>query len=152
MKGYLIVNKGKTKYESKFAPTLKELKVGDEYSVGGAEFWYEFYKTFVHGIRFKHLWSHKPENYKYFEISVLGDIDEYEENIYYTNKLKIIKEVQLEVVKKLSTGEFKFTDRIEWRKDGLLHNESGPAIIWSNGDMKYYVDGINTEKTNQQHL
>jgi len=34
-----------------------------------------------------------------------------------------------------------FNENIEYRLDGLLHREDGPAIEWVNGDKNWYVNG-----------
>ena len=32
-------------------------------------------------------------------------------------------------------------DKIEYRLNGKLHRENGPAIIWANGDKEWYING-----------
>jgi len=36
-----------------------------------------------------------------------------------------------------------------YKKDGLTHKLSGPAIIYRSGSVKYYIDGV--ELTEEQH-
>ena len=33
-----------------------------------------------------------------------------------------------------------------WMKHGMLHRETGPAVIYQNGHRLYYLDGIEVEK------
>lgn len=51
-----------------------------------------------------------------------------------------------------------FEDRVEYKCNGLLHREDGPAIVHSNGNQFWYVngllhreDGTAIEKYNGEH-
>ena len=37
---------------------------------------------------------------------------------------------------------FKYKDRIEYRVDGKLHREDGPAIEHSDGSKEWWVNGV----------
>ena len=35
-----------------------------------------------------------------------------------------------------------YGDKKVWYKNGIVHNNKGPAIVYPNGSKKYYLDGI----------
>lgn len=42
-----------------------------------------------------------------------------------------------------------FENRTEWRLDGKLHREDGPAVEYANGDQCWYING--QWMTEEQH-
>ncbi len=36
----------------------------------------------------------------------------------------------------------KFLDRLEIRRNKLLHNDDGPAVEWTDGKIEYYLKGF----------
>lgn len=62
----------------------------------------------------------------------------------------------MEKEKELKDGRYveeidRFT-RISYYKEGVLHNENGPAIEWSNGKNYWYLNGSQCSEDQVKHF
>ena len=43
---------------------------------------------------------------------------------------------------KLRNGKYREHETFKWYKDGKLHREDGPAVIWDSGHKEWYQNGV----------
>lgn len=80
-------------------------------------------------------------NSKYAIIEAQGAIiDQYAQAV--TDKIKIVEIILKDDLFKLTTGKYDtLYGRQEWYREGVLHREDGPAIIYESGAQKWYKFG-----------
>ena len=42
----------------------------------------------------------------------------------------------------LRNGKYREHETFKWYKDGKLHREDGPAVIWDSGHKEWYQNGV----------
>jgi hypothetical protein len=80
---------------------------------------------------------------KFVEIQVEGMVHtQVGSSIYSAQKIQIIREIDLDELKRLCTGEFQNEKNETFHfLNGFLHNDQGPAIIRPDGTKFYYIKG-----------